>query len=613
MSHASKIDESTGTAQMLPLIVFTAFVIFITRAFDYSMPLDQFFWSTGNYYTDFFSYGKMIAILICGAIAFLMLLFRAFTQSLTIKRTAIYIPMAVYTFFVIVSYAFSEYKELSLLGAMDRFEGTLVLLSYMVLLFFAINSINTEKNVKLIVYALAVSSALLSLLGISQATGHDFFRTDIGKMIITPPSYWDRLDELIFTFKGGEIYQTVYNINYVSFYLTLLLPAFGLLFIHSVMKGKGEKPAFKIIWGLLFALCLYNLIGSQSSGGFLGMGVVVLAALILLNKRILNWWKPVAMLLVMTLAIGAITFDRWQPELSQAVEGTVASGALALTEGEMPEKSYIDYMEVSPKMYDISLSINGNPLSIRLHPEDDFLPTAYDGDSVILDFAVFNEETGQYYIDDDRFNMCMVTGDTDERDNKFLILTTDKQEWHFLIADDGLFYINSIGRLADIKRAAAIGFADNQGFGSGRGYIWSRTFPMMIDTIFIGNGADTFNIYFPQNDYVGKYNADWKIGILIDKPHNMYMGIAVGTGGVSLLAFLTLLALYFIQSVRIYRRRDYSGFADYTGLGIFLGILGFVAAGFVNDSTVSVMPMFYGLLGTGIAINMMLKRTSKTG
>jgi len=612
MSYAPKADESAGLAQMLPLIVFTAIIIFITRGFDYNMPVDQFFWASGNVYTDFFSYGKMIAILVCGTLAFLMLLFRAFTQSLAIKRTVLYIPMAVYTFFVIASYAFSEYKEFALIGAMDRFEGTLVLLSYILLLFFAVNTINTERNVKFIVYPLAVASALLSLLGISQATGHDFFRTSVGKMMITPPTYWDRLDELIFNFKDGEIYQTVYNINYVSFYLTLLLPVFGLLFIRSVMKRKEEKPVFMIIWGLLFVLCLYNLIGSQSSGGFLGMGAVVFAALLLLNKRILTWWKPVALLLVMTLVIGVMTFDRWQPELRQAVVGTVASGTTNVTEEERSEKSYIDYMEVTSNIFNIKLSVNGNPLTISLQPEDDFLPTVYDGDSVILDFAVFNEEDGQYYIDDDRFNMCVVNGYTDERGYKFFVLTTDKQEWYFLIASDGLFYINPIGKLAEFKRPATMGFENNQDFGSGRGFIWSRTFPMMIDTIFIGNGADTFNIYFPQNDYVGKYNAGWKLGMITDKPHNMYMGMAVGTGGVSLLAFLTLLALYFIQSVRIYRRRDYSGFTEYAGLGIFLGILGFAAAGLVNDSNVSVMPMFYGLLGTGIAINMMLKRIPTT-
>jgi len=130
---------------------------------------------------------------------------------------------------------------------------------------------------------------------------------------------------------------------------------------------------------------------------------------------------------------------------------------------------------------------------------------------------------------------------------------------------------------------------------------------MMKDTFLIGRGADTFSIYFPQNDYVGKYNIGWDLNNIVDKPHNMYMQMAVGTGGMSLIAFLVLLAFYFVQSFKIYWGGKFDGFTESVGFGIFLGVLGFSAAGLVNDSTVSVMPLFYGLFGTGAAINIMIK------
>ena len=76
------------------------------------------------------------------------------------------------------------------------------------------------------------------------------------------------------------------------------------------------------------------------------------------------------------------------------------------------------------------------------------------------------------------------------------------------------------------------------------------------------------------------------------------------------LSMVLLLGFYFIQSIQIYRKREYTEFIEFAGAGIFLGILGFSAAGMVNDSSVSVMPMFYGLLGTGIAINIMLRRNT---
>jgi len=169
-----------------------------------------------------------------------------------------------------------------------------------------------------------------------------------------------------------------------------------------------------------------------------------------------------------------------------------------------------------------------------------------------------------------------------------------------------------VAKLVDLYQVPSIGWSNNPDFGSGRGYIWSRTLPMMKDTIILGHGADTFCIYFPHEDYVGKYNAPSfsnNLNIVIDKPHNMYFGYIIGTGLLSVIALLALWILYIIESARLYRKRSDNSFLTFAGAGIFLGICGFLVAALVNDSTVSVTPMFYGLLGTGIAINGLLRRT----
>ena len=64
--------------------------------------------------------------------------------------------------------------------------------------------------------------------------------------------------------------------------------------------------------------------------------------------------------------------------------------------------------------------------------------------------------------------------------------------------------------------------------------------------------------------------------------------------------------MYAAQSARIYFRRKYDSFMEFAGAGIFLGVIGFAVTGLVDDSTVSTMPVFYGLLGCGIAINLIL-------
>ena len=84
----------------------------------------------------------------------------------------------------------------------------------------------------------------------------------------------------------------------------------------------------------------------------------------------------------------------------------------------------------------------------------------------------------------------------------------------------------------------------------------------------------------------------------------MYIGAAIGTGALSLIALLAIFGIYLATGARLYRKAAYGDdFLTFAGSGIFFGIIGFLAAALVNDSSVSVMPMFYGLLGLGIAIN----------
>lgn len=611
MSHAPTLETASHWFQMLPVLFFTAVIIIITRMAPYERPMSQFFWSGGNNnLNDFFSYYKMHAILICAVIALVVLLYRVFIQSFYIKRSYAYVPMIVYTLFVSLSYFFSDYKLFALWGWNDRFEGTLTLLCYMVMLFYIINTVNTEKNVKLVVYSLAVISSLLGLLGLSQALNHDFFRTTIGKKLITPTWFWDQLDNLNFTFTD-EIYQTVYNINYVSFYLTLLIPLFGLLFIRSVMIGKDEPLYKKFLWGALFALLLYNLIGSASSGGLLGMAVVVIVAVIVLNRRIIQWAKPIIILLIVTLVIGGISYQRWSHELSSAIEGVTSVQNKEDAESQ-DIRHKIDFIETTGD--DIILGYNGDKLVFKTYPDDPAAVSISDSKGTTLMADQTKDDSFTFQISDERYDWISMKPGRDEEGNNYVILLTDGHEWPFLITKDGPKYRTGTGNLINLTKIASIGFKDNGSWGNGRGYIWSRSLPMIKDTLLLGYGADTYCIYFPHDDYVGKYNSgsfSKNLNIIVDKPHNMYIGTALGTGMISLLALLTLWGIYLVQSFRIYLREKYIDSTSYIGAGIFLGICGFLAAGLVNDSSVSVMPMFYGLLGTGIALNIILIKQSE--
>lgn len=629
MSEAPRIGEANHWFQMLPIILFSAISILLVRMYIYERPMDLFYWSNGETdQTDFFSHCKMVCILIAAVCTVVVILYRLCVQNLAIKKTYLYIPMAVYALFVLISYAASDYKQFALYGYNDRFEGTLALLAYMVVLFAIITLVNDENNIKVVMYALFASAALLGILGVSQATDHDFFRTVIGQKLITPnvelgdgTMLYDAIDAaaangeqaLKFTFQNKEIYQTVYNINYVSFYLTLLLPVVGLLFIRSVERWKEEAKWKPVVWGALFALLLYNLIGSASSGGFLGMGFVVLMALIVLNKKILRWWKPLLILIVITALIGGLTFDRWKGELGYALNSVLNPSETA--EGEELYSSkltgHLDYFITAEDYF--TASIDGVALDFAIDSSTaQISATDKDGNPVAFEM-IADGEIKEFAVISDAFKNVVLAPGIDKNRTLYIVFRTNnpvEKDWIFAFTKDGVYYCNEKGNHVTLSHVQATGFDGNEGFGSGRGYIWSRTIPMMKDTVLLGHGADTYCLYFPHNDYVGKYNAPSfqnNLEIIVDKPHNMYMGAWIGTGGISVLALLALFLIYIVQSIRIYFRKDFSDmeFLDVAGVGTMLGIVGFLFTGLVDDSTVSVMPMFYTMLGLGVVINIL--------
>ena len=165
------------------------------------------------------------------------------------------------------------------------------------------------------------------------------------------------------------------------------------------------------------------------------------------------------------------------------------------------------------------------------------------------------------------------------------------------------------------QNAEHIGFEGKETLGSSRGYIWSRTLPLLKNCMLTGYGADTFTYKFPQNDVLAKYYAYQQYNegfyITVDKPHNMYLQMFCSNGLIALIAFLGIVVFYLVDCFRLYAlRREYRR-EQIMGAAIMLGVVGYLAAGMFNDSVVSVAPMFWVLLGVGASLNTINRRMDR--
>jgi hypothetical protein len=307
-----------------------------------------------------------------------------------------------------------------------------------------------------------------------------------------------------------------------------------------------------------------------------------------------------------------------QSGLSEEINKQVVE---AVTTIETKEK--IDYF-INNKD-NIVVSVNKNELILKINKDaSHVIDHISDSQGIQLDLQFNNEIItsggNNYYalaisFTDKRFENLTVfipalTGGLENNKMCVIKLNNDLKSWPFLINQTGTYYLTERGARVKLRKVPHIGFENKQNFGSDRGYIWSRTFPLMLKTLFLGHGADTFAMYFPQDDFTGLYyDYGWhrETTPIVDKPHNFILLNFVNTGGISAIALTAIFIIYIIQSFKIYGKiiqyDIFNNIFTKIGAGIYLGIIAFFIAGIVYDSSVNVMPLIYGLLGIGISCN----------
>ena len=132
----------------------------------------------------------------------------------------------------------------------------------------------------------------------------------------------------------------------------------------------------------------------------------------------------------------------------------------------------------------------------------------------------------------------------------------------------------------------------------------------------MGYGPETFPLAFPQNDYVGKYRAYVTTNMMVDKPHNLYLQIAISTGLISLLVFGALVFNNFRGVFRIsqMRKRILDLEEDYAQVllyGFTVSIFSFLVTSFFADSNVHVSIVFWVILGLSYSITRVFNTQAK--
>ncbi|MCH5264697.1 MAG: O-antigen ligase family protein [Lachnospiraceae bacterium] len=585
----------------LPILLVLAVIPLVTIIHMYETDLAESNWFSWNSQVfDFFLYYKSRLLMLIGLAGACLLGYFLATGNygnFTGKKAYLpLIPAGVFALFSLFSALLSEHAEDAFWGGYEQFEGVFVLLTYVICFSLVYGYACSEKTVELLLEALIIGALIVSLLGAFQAAGLDWIKSGWARGFLSTEIKGAGDFNINLSFPDGTAYATLYNPNYVGSYVAVVLPVTVMLTIWN------RKLPFRIMAGIASVCQLIMMYASQSSAGYVGLaGAVMVLLVFALPAMKRNGKRTLIGAGICVVAIAAVFIAK--PGIIQKIllDDTIQSNYMirsivtkddSFTITTESGKTIVGKYDTGDSIYSFSLANEkGEPL-------------AFDGDSFS---GVTVTEEGYEKI---QFLGANVSLKESSETLPALQIKAGDKSWNLVQQNNKLRYYNLYGKLDKLQKIDSFGFEGNYDFATKRGYIWSRTFPLLPKTIFLGTGADNFTYTFPNNDYVGKINTAFD-GQTMTKPHNMYLQIWVQDGMLACLALIALFILLAVDTLKTTFLCREKTWLHRVSIAILCGAAGYMVVGLANDSTICVAPVFWTLMGLGFAVNRLIgKKTA---
>lgn len=590
---------------LIPIAFLFSIFPLIVRLYLYDSGLnDQVFYYSEGRATDFFLYYKAVAFILLSTVMAVVLVLRLFSEGKKIRFDKIFIPLGAYALLSMISAVASEHSTFCFEGIYEQFESVWVLIGYAVTAYYTYLVVREVSDVKTLFWFMFAGAVLVTVVGLTQYFSRDFLKTDAAYYLMIPKQIRLTGRRPEFIFDDGIVFSTLYNPNYVGTYVALFFPIFLM-----VGFSKEDDKRYLIRSGLCFILLaglVMILIGSGSLTGTIGVIGAFIMFLIISCRYLFRrpWIGVTAVVLFAAAVIGfnAYTNGAYLDKLMSAI-------------GAQPREYDIERMVTTDE--DVTITYKGETVHLRYtsdleqgtvnfeigDDDDNLYAYDYTVDGSVLYNIVEGPLSGAV--------VCIpaLLSQSETHPVYGMSVTFDGRTWYFTNETDGTYYQctypDKFSKLVDVEK---VEWLDARGgMASGRGYIWSRTLPLLKHNLFIGSGPDTFVFEYPNGDFVGIRNNGFD-GMVVTKPHNMYMQTGVQTGCLSLVLLLAFYVIYLIRSFSVYFKIKKHNFISRVGVGILCGSFGYMIAGIANDSTVCITPIFWVLMGMGLAINEMVKR-----
>lgn len=560
--------------------------------------------------SDLFTQNKEICLIFLSAIILIIAItcFKKFYEKKDKLINIMIICSLVFLGFTFLSALFSKYKHVAFWGIYDRSEGFITIACYILLFIYSIYTFKKTEEFKFILIPILILVYINGFLGLFQFFGSDLIKTSLGGLIAIPSSYNIDPSKLSLAYESGTIYGTLYHYNYVGSFTSLVLPIlFGACVIEDDIFLKLLSMGGSLVG-------LWLLFGSTSRAGIIGFGSIIFFACIFFGKLLLK--KKKALLITLAcLGVFAVGLNfATSGKIFRRIPSLVADGlSLFKDNSDFDYRQHIPVQNIQHIDNNVVLTLPSDTLTISYENNDYVFRNSK---NEVIDYkSEFNSKIKAYdytTTDANFSNISFRSGKIKSKikNDGLMLILNGSNEFMFITRDDNSMHLIDPKTLEeiDLDFPKTIGFNGKEKLASSRGYIWSRSIPLLKDTLILGSGPDTFSFDFPQHDLLGKFYAYGTTNMIISKAHNLFLQIGLNNGVVALIAFVILIMIYIVDSFRLYALKNKYDQKQILGSILALSILGYLFTGIFNDSVICVAPIFWIILGVGVAVNFINKK-----
>lgn len=490
---------------------------------------------------DIFLYWKMVFTIAVSIILLILLVVSIIKYNYKIfdfnrlSDRIILICLVIYIACTVMSYVCAQYRQLALTGGVNSFEGTVVLLSYVVL-FLAGRYIVQKCEYCHIEYIAMFNAILLFVLSLIEVN-----YKSIAELVLR------RAVEIDYP---GMLCLTFYNPSYCAGFIIILLAV--CLYYYSVSKQFIKNA----VWGCLSVTTLICGFLTRSSAAFyiliFEMAVFVVTMTVTFIRNITNK-NNIVLMKMMSIVVGVIAILL----IDLCAGGHIFNSAKSASVNETTLIHKSDYYKVN------NIELNGSKVCIT--GDNNKLVCGIDSDNTIY----FTDETGKIISVSSQGDKLVFpepySAVCARIWNDMLCLDLGyKGELRFLMYNNTFYPALSDGSVVkDISARTDVATGRYDNLFTGRGYIWRNTQPVIRNTLVFGHGAGTFEMYFKQFDFVGLLNSQGNVDLIVDKPHSLYLQIACNQGLLCSIAvvtiFITLIVINILAAIRKAKGQALSG------------------------------------------------------